>query len=630
MTRTWPVFLASGVAIGVLLALIYASRPLDNQAYDRHYQLLNGISTTADSYESLLEQLATGRRDVAQLGATVAASHTRLEQAGLEVARALGDAAGASPEYQRYAGALSTVLTHTEQAGLHLQTLQGALSVLRDDGPAAIQLLRDNPDGPNADAFYTLWLSVYEYGLGGNADPAYLHSQLNSLVGGATPLPAALDPMTAAMQDLLEGSEPLEASIDAIEGAGLGQAAAALASLHRAQHASQVRSRNNARVLVSLYSVLLFAGLALVVYRLHASNRELNETQDELQQANADLEGRVDLRTRAVHQAYADLKQSQVQLVQAEKMSSLGQLVAGISHEINTPLLYLQSNTTLNKEALLRIAEFLDMCYLALSPKRDPDEPIESARVRFLLNLEKLRAAMIENEVREELREVIALVDDNLEGLDELTRMAQSLKDFSRLDHAPVEHFNLNDCVRRTLVIVKNLLKRRVQVTTDLSEMPAIYCAPSQINQVLLNLITNAAQAIEGDGQIEIRTFVDGDDAVVSVRDNGSGIDPEIMHKIRDPFFTTKEVGSGTGLGLSIVDEIVRKHGGRLDIESTFGEGSTFSVRLPIDRTAEQVQAALAEDQPTQPDSPSASDEDAADSRPEFATPRLAQASTEP
>ncbi|MBT8144121.1 MAG: GHKL domain-containing protein, partial [Gammaproteobacteria bacterium] len=289
-----------------------------------------------------------------------------------------------------------------------------------------------------------------------------------------------------------------------------------------------------------------------------------------------------------------DLQQSQVQLVQAEKMSSLGQLVAGISHEINTPLLYLQSNATINKETLLRISEFIEECHRKLLPTLQANETQEEARKRFIAGLKDLQKALVEDEIRDELREVMALTEDNLEGLEELTQLAQGLKDFSRLDRAPVDTFNVNDGVERTLIIAKNMLKTRVEVVSDLAELPPISCAPSQINQVLLNLITNASQAIDGVGKIFIRTFVKDDHIVVQIRDTGSGIDPQIMQKIRDPFFTTKEVGSGTGLGLSIVEEILGKHKGRLEIESVVGEGSTFSVYLPIGRSTQEVSDSLA------------------------------------
>ena len=161
--------------------------------------------------------------------------------------------------------------------------------------------------------------------------------------------------------------------------------------------------------------------------------------------------------------------------------------------------------------------------------------------------------------------------------------MAQSLKDFSRLDRAPVGNFNVNAGLEKTLVIARNFVKNKAEITKHFGELPEIECSPSKINQVFLNLITNAAQAIEDTGDIVLRTERRGDDKIaVSISDTGCGIPADIMEKIRDPFFTTKEVGTGTGLGLSIVDEIIRSHSGDLEIESEPGKGSKFTVVLPI------------------------------------------------
>ena len=175
------------------------------------------------------------------------------------------------------------------------------------------------------------------------------------------------------------------------------------------------------------------------------------------------------------------------------------------------------------------------------------------------------------------------LIRDSIEGLDDLTEMAQSLKDFSRLDRAPVGSFDANAGLDKTLTIARNILKHKAEVHKFYGEIPEIECSPSKINQVFLNLITNAAQAIEDRGEIVLKTrLLDEQHVAISVSDTGCGISEENLGKIRDPFFTTKEVGTGTGLGLSIVDEIIRSHGGELRIESKVGAGSTFTVVLPI------------------------------------------------
>jgi signal transduction histidine kinase len=184
-----------------------------------------------------------------------------------------------------------------------------------------------------------------------------------------------------------------------------------------------------------------------------------------------------------------------------------------------------------------------------------------------------------------QLEESEDLARDSIAGLADLTEMAQSLKDFSRLDRAPVASFDVNAGLDKTLVIAKNIVKHKANVRKFYGEIPEIQCSPSQVNQVFLNIITNAAQAIEKHGEIVITTKLhDAHHVAIRIADTGCGIPQENLAKIRDPFFTTKEVGTGTGLGLSIVDEIIRSHNGQLLIESQVGKGSAFTVVLPIKR----------------------------------------------
>jgi signal transduction histidine kinase len=596
MNRTWAVFAASIVAVLVLLALIYSSRPLGSEEFQAHYTRLNAIDTSVTTYTSLVEQLRLARREGAGASSTVGILRSRLEQNGQQVAGSARDVLGASPVYTRYLSALSAVVDSAAEAETRLSDYQRAQTAVREDGPAVVQRLRDSEGGPDPQRFYALILRIIEYGRTGNGDAEVLLLQIDRVAFDDGSMPTWLLDLTTAMRTIVEARAPLDESVAAVEQGGFSSAANALASEFRLRHDAKVTERNNSRVLVSLYSLTLFGGLGYLGYRLNRSYREINDVNQQLQQSNVDLERRVEQRTQDVQKAYTDLQQSQVQLVQAEKMSSLGQLVAGISHEINTPLLYLQSNATINKETLSRIEEFIELCHKRLLPTRRSGETAEAARKRFVDGLKGLQRALVEGEIRDELKEVMLLTDDNLEGLEELTQLAQGLKDFSRLDRAPIDSYDINAGVERTLIIAKNMLKTRIQVNTELGEVPRITCAPSQINQVLLNLITNASQAIEGTGTITIQTGTDGDDNIYArVIDSGTGIPDDIMQKIRDPFFTTKEVGSGTGLGLSIVEEILGKHGGRLDIESTEGEGSTFSIYLPISRAQEALEASFAE-----------------------------------
>jgi two-component system, NtrC family, sensor kinase len=274
-----------------------------------------------------------------------------------------------------------------------------------------------------------------------------------------------------------------------------------------------------------------------------------------------------------------------VQLVQAEKMSSLGQLFAGISHEINTPLLYLANNAELIRERLEPLRDFVTSCVNAFSIKSEDFPDRAEYQTKFVGALRDVKMILRDHELEAAVEEIQDLTRDSIAGLGELTEMAQSLKDFSRLDRAPIASFDVNAGLDKTLVIAKNIVKHKATISKFYGEIPEIACSPSQINQVFLNIITNAAQAIETQGEIVITTkLYDPEHVAIRISDTGCGIPEENLGKIRDPFFTTKEVGTGTGLGLSIVDEIIRSHFGELQVESVVGKGSVFTVILPIKR----------------------------------------------
>jgi two-component system, NtrC family, sensor kinase len=292
----------------------------------------------------------------------------------------------------------------------------------------------------------------------------------------------------------------------------------------------------------------------------------------------------------------SDLKESQVQLVQAEKMSSLGQLVAGISHEINTPLLYLANNAELIQERLGLMRQFIATCVAAFSIKSEDFPDRAEYQARFVHALKDVKLMLRDEDLESSVTEAEDLARDSIAGLAEITEMAQSLKDFSRLDRAPVASFDVNAGLDKTLVIAKNIVKHKANITKFYGEVPEIQCSPSQINQVFLNIITNAAQAIETHGEIAITTRLhDANHVAIRISDTGCGIPEENLSKIRDPFFTTKEVGTGTGLGLSIVDEIIRSHHGQLLVESQVGKGSVFTVVLPI-KSASMAAATAAQE----------------------------------
>jgi signal transduction histidine kinase len=180
------------------------------------------------------------------------------------------------------------------------------------------------------------------------------------------------------------------------------------------------------------------------------------------------------------------------------------------------------------------------------------------------------------------LEDTEALFGDTLFGVDTIKELVINLRNFSRLDAAKVAEVNLNDCIDQTLVIANNVLKARVEVIKRYGELPPVACSPSQINQVLLNMMSNAAQAIEhAQGKLLLKTEADGDWVRISIQDNGKGIAAEHLQKIFDPFFTTKPVGQGTGLGLSISYQIIQAHGGTIQVASVPGKGTRFVISLP-------------------------------------------------
>ena len=198
---------------------------------------------------------------------------------------------------------------------------------------------------------------------------------------------------------------------------------------------------------------------------------------------------------------------------------------------------------------------------------------------RQLSAIEDLRS-MVDPELL--FADMETLFGDTAFGLGQIGELVLGLKDFSRLDQAATDDVSLNDCVNNALLIARNALKNKVEVVRQLGEIPKISCVPSQINQVLLNLFTNASQAIEGQGRIVIKSWADEASVHLSVQDSGKGIAPENLKKIFDPFFTTKPVGEGTGLGLSITWQIIQQHGGRIRVASEVGKGTRFVISLPL------------------------------------------------
>lgn len=354
--------------------------------------------------------------------------------------------------------------------------------------------------------------------------------------------------------------------------------------------AAALDESNRYRNYLLVYSSLLLALLAYIGSRLFRSYRIIAGVNTELKCANETLEHRVRERTDELSNALDHLKESEAQLVQSEKMASLGQMVAGVAHEINTPLAYVRSSLeTIDSHCNGFLREFVDEMVSLVGLMRSPDASETEVADQFE-KASRLMDSFTGYGVMDEMR---GLLGDGVHGVDEIRAIVGNLKDFSRLDRNLISRCRVEECIDSTLQLARSVLGG-TRVRKVFGETLPVNCSPSQINQVLLNLVTNAVQAIgdRQDGSVTVVTrMIDPAHVAVDVIDNGAGIPASVLPRIFDPFFTTKEVGKGTGLGLSIVYKIVQQHGGRIDVHSKEGVGAKFTVVLPLEAAANMPDA---------------------------------------
>ncbi|MFN3581558.1 MAG: ATP-binding protein [Pseudomonas sp.] len=269
-----------------------------------------------------------------------------------------------------------------------------------------------------------------------------------------------------------------------------------------------------------------------------------------------------------------DLEKANNQLLQSEKLASIGQLAAGVAHEINNPIGYVFSN-------LRTLAGYVEDM-MSIIDVIDSTDSLESLR--------QVKKQLEYEYIRDDIR---SLISESEDGIDRVKRIISAMKDFS---HIGEDSFNLTDLhrgIETTLNVVNNEIKYKAEVVREYGELPEVECIASQINQVVMNLLVNASHAIADFGRIALRTGVEGEEVWLEVEDSGSGMDEATIKRIFDPFFTTKPVGTGTGLGLALSYNIIKKHNGRIDVDSTPGQGTRFRIWLPIRQP--QLEVPLAE-----------------------------------
>ncbi len=295
-----------------------------------------------------------------------------------------------------------------------------------------------------------------------------------------------------------------------------------------------------------------------------STENQLRESHDKLQQANTQL------------------KEHKDRIVQSEKLASIGQLAAGVAHEINNPVGYVTSN-------LGTISEYIDTMKIVIELYRElaalPEDEKEKQAT--------LQQAIQEIEEDEDLEFIIddcdKVMTESMEGVHRVAEIVQNLKSFAREDSDARGPHNINDGIEAMIKMVWNELKYSCEIIKEYGQIPVVQCHKGQINQVIMNLLVNASHAMpEGGGTITITTSVNNGRVEICIADTGSGIPEEILSKIFDPFFTTKDVGKGTGLGLSISHGIIFDHGGTIEVDSEVGKGTTFRIYLPLGPVSEE------------------------------------------
>jgi signal transduction histidine kinase len=310
-------------------------------------------------------------------------------------------------------------------------------------------------------------------------------------------------------------------------------------------------------IFILLMGYILYRQFTENSRRLQVYSRELEEKSHRLEEAKAELEEYSRTLEHKVDERTREVREKQAQLVQSSKMASLGSLVAGVAHEINTPVGAISSMNDTLMRAVEKLKNDLESC---LAENRD-----EKAGV-----LSSLQAV-------DDANKVIS------SGTDRVIEIVKRLRSFARLDEAELKCVDINDGLEDTLTIIHHEIKHNITVHKDYGGIPRISCYPGRLNQVFLNLLINAKQAIRGKGEISITTYIRDDKVFVEIKDSGEGISQEKLDRIFDPGYTTKGVGVGTGLGLSICYQIIQDHRGEIKVESEPGQGTTFTVILPTD-----------------------------------------------
>ncbi|HWR38451.1 MAG TPA: ATP-binding protein [Patescibacteria group bacterium] len=310
---------------------------------------------------------------------------------------------------------------------------------------------------------------------------------------------------------------------------------------------------------------------------------DLKKTQ-ELARANEALKKEIAERKSAeerLEAALFELRNAQSQIIQQEKMASIGQLAAGVAHEINNPMGFIISNLASFKKHTKKLNSYFTIQNELLS-KLSTDNIAEPAQEQLTRLCEKLHEIKRTQKIDYILQDIEDIISESEEGAERVKRIVQDLKGFTRIANEDNSLADINAGLESTINIIGNELKFKAELVKEYGDIPALRCNSGQLNQVFMNILLNAVQAMDTQGEIHIKTWCDAAWVWVSISDTGCGMPPEVMKRIFDPFFTTKDVGKGTGLGLNVSYEIIKKHNGEILVDSQVGKGTTFTVKIPL------------------------------------------------
>ncbi|MCB1907512.1 MAG: hypothetical protein KDH15_09105 [Rhodocyclaceae bacterium] len=581
-------FAAAATLIAVLIVLVALTRSVDLEAHNRIVATLREMKQLDAEWNTEVLRSKTGFSEhydaVARPLAQLASLESRLEQqtAGL-IGREGGDAVALALQSYR------EVIKKKIDAVEHFKSQNAILRNSSRYLPTAAQELGDGITAAGvlpAEKIVPLLADLVNRSLSYILAPEQsrrelIEGQLAQLGRLPASLPAELAEkarlFASHVETVLRQQDAGDVILGELDVLPTAERIDVLSDAIAGQHDRSLLAQQQARQWLIAYSVALLLALAWLASRLIRSFRLLRRSNASLQKA------------------HAELQESQVYMVQSEKMSALGQMVAGIAHEINTPLAYVKGTVDVMHEQIAGLTALLGSSRrFAWLMRQQADK--SDIRDEFV-KLEALAKKTVDDAVLEEMD---ALLESSSNGISQISEIVVNLKNFSRLDRAKVSQFDVREGLESTLLLAKNLLKNKVRIDKEFDDIPNISCSPSQINQVFLNLITNAAQAIPDDreGVLTLRTSRAGTDRVrVEIQDNGAGIPADVLPKIFDPFFTTKEVGKGTGMGLSISYKIIQTHAGRIEVDTEAEVGTVFTIELPVQPPVVDDDAMLIDDE---------------------------------